>query len=56
MSIACKEAHESAYWIRLIQEAQLLAATRVHDLSDETRQLIKILSAILVNAKRGAKN
>jgi four helix bundle protein len=56
ISIACKEAHESAYWLRLLQEAELISASRICDLRDETEQLIKILSTILLSAKQKAKN
>ena len=55
MSIAHKEARESAYWIRVIKEAELISAKRINDLSDETEQLIKILSSILITSKRGKK-
>ena len=36
ISIAHKEARESAYWLRLIQEADLISASRISDLFDET--------------------
>jgi four helix bundle protein len=53
MSIAHKEARESAYWLRLIREAELMAAHRVKDLTEETQQIIRILSSILLTAKKG---
>ena len=52
MSIAHKEARESAYWMRLIKEAKLISARLINDISDETEQLIKILSSILITAKQ----
>ena len=55
MSIAHKEARESAYWLRLIQEAELISANRISDLSHETGELIKILSSILLTSKHGKK-
>jgi four helix bundle protein len=55
MSIAHKEARETAYWLRLIQEAGLTPGGRISDLANEISQLIKILSAILLTAKQGAK-
>lgn len=51
MSIAHKEARESAYWIRLFRESQLISALRLQDLADETEQIIKILSSILITSK-----
>ena len=53
MSIAHKEARESAYWLRLIQEMDLISSSQISDLIEETRQLIKILSSILITSKRG---
>jgi four helix bundle protein len=55
ISIAHKEARESAYWIRLIQETNLISASRISDLFDETGQLVKILSSILLTSKHGRK-
>lgn len=52
MSIAHKEARESAYWLRLIRDADLVPANRLTSISDETEQLVKILSAILLSAKQ----
>ncbi|MBE9546489.1 MAG: four helix bundle protein [Proteobacteria bacterium] len=55
MSIAHKEAYESAYWIRLVEEANLISADRLDDLSNETKQMIKILSSILLTSKQRIK-
>ena len=52
MSIANKEARESAYWLRLIKESGLIPESRITDLYDETDQIIKILSSILITAKK----
>ncbi|MBC8178450.1 MAG: four helix bundle protein [Desulfobacteraceae bacterium] len=52
MSIANKEARESAYWIRLIKKAELVPENRIRDLYDETDQIIRILSSILITAKK----
>lgn len=50
-----KEARESAYWLRLIGEAELVAPTALKELVDETEQLTKILSSILLSSKYGKK-
>jgi four helix bundle protein len=55
MSIAYKEARESAYWLRLIAEAKLVAPPALRDLVDETAQLTKILSSILLSSKYGKR-
>lgn len=55
MSIAHKEARETLYWLRLIQEAELLPSSRLTDLNQETHQIIKILGSILLTAKQRLK-
>ncbi len=52
ISMAYKEARESAYWLRLIERAEIIRCARHSSLSDETDQLIKILSSILLTAKQ----
>ena len=52
ISIAHKETRESAYWLRLIERAEIIRGKRLSSLSDETDQLIKILSSILLTAKQ----
>lgn len=56
MSIAHKEARESAYWLRLLQDSGLILAGRLVDLSNETDQLVKILSSIILTSKKGKRN
>ena len=51
-SIAQKEARESHYWLTLMLRSELVPATRLSGLLDETNQIIAILTAIIVNAKR----
>ena len=52
ISIAHKEARETAYWLRLIREAKILSANQLDDIFDETNQLIRILGSILLTAKQ----
>lgn len=52
MSIAHKEARETLYWLRLLRESQIIPADRFHDIADETEQIIRILSSILLSGKR----
>lgn len=56
MSIAQKEALESAYWLKLFEKAKIAPAARLVGLVDETEQMAKILSAILITAKKDKKN
>lgn len=52
MSISHKEARESAYWLRLVHESKIVGEVQLSELRDETEQLIKIISAILLTAKK----
>jgi four helix bundle protein len=55
LSIAYKEARETLYWIRLIEEDRLINPTRLHDLKEETLQITKILASILISSKNSTK-
>lgn len=55
MSIAYKECIESSYWLRVIQESKMECGRDVYSLKDETEQLRKILSSILLSSKKGIK-
>ena len=52
MSIAHKEAYESDYWIRLIMAAELIPVHKLQNLADETEQIVKMLSSILITSKK----
>ncbi len=56
LSIAHKEARESAYWLRLMAEAKLVPAAKLAALRDESDQLIRILASILLSSKGRVKN
>ena len=53
ISIAYKESRESAYWLRIMKELETKYSKEIDDLKDETEQLIKILSSILLSSKQG---
>ena len=46
LSIACKEARETHYWLRLLAATDIVREPRLTDLIDEANQLIAILSTI----------
>jgi len=52
MSIARKEAKETRFWLRIILETPLLDTPKVHALLQESDELIRILSTIIINAKK----
>ena len=51
MSIALKEADETAYWIELLTESEIIKAEQVNYLYDENTEIIKFLSAIVKFSK-----
>ena len=51
ISIAYKEALETDYWLRLLQEGDFPRKETIVELREETKQLIKILSSILLTTK-----
>jgi four helix bundle protein len=46
-----KEAEETAYWLELLVEADIVSAVRLHELQNETNQLIAIFVASIKRTK-----
>ena len=46
-SIACKEARETHYWLRLMAATDLVAETRLDELHNKCNELIAILTTII---------
>lgn len=55
-SIACKEAREAHYWLRLINGAGLLRDGRITDLTNEANEIVAILTTILKKVKTPTVN
>ena len=53
MAVATKEARETNYWLRLLAASELLPASELAVLTDESSQLIAILTTIV---KRSREN
>jgi len=53
-SIARKEAFETRYWLRLLGDSGVLPQERMAEITDECNQIAKVLSAIVLSAKRSA--
>jgi four helix bundle protein len=51
LSIACKEARETHYWLRLLAATELVPESRLTELLDEANQLVAILTAIIRKTK-----
>jgi len=56
ISISHKEARETLYWLLLIKRANLLSTQEVDNLIDETEQLIKIFSSIILSSKQNSRS
>jgi len=52
MAIARKEAKETRFWLRIILETPLLDTSEVRALLQESEELIRILSTIIINARK----
>lgn len=50
-SIACKEARETHYWLRLLAASEILPEARLHDLTVEANELVAILTTIVKKLK-----
>jgi four helix bundle protein len=52
-AIACKEARETHYWLRLLVATDMMPEQRLAELIDEASQLIAILTTIVKKARKG---
>ncbi len=50
-SIACKEARESHYWLRLLVASELVPPVRLVPLKDEANELVAILTTIVKKSR-----
>ena len=51
LSVACKEARETHYWLRLLAASKVVPEPRLEDLLDEANQLLAILTTIIRKTK-----
>lgn len=51
MSIANKEARETNYWLRLLAASDVVPAGKLTDITDESNQLIAILTTIVKHSR-----
>ena len=54
-SIACKEARETLYWLRLLAAADVAPADRLSGLIEESNQLVAILTTIVKRARANSR-
>jgi len=52
LSISCKEARETHYWLRLLAESEVLKPERLAELTQECDELVAILTSIIRNTRK----
>jgi len=50
-SIALKEARETHYWLRLLKETEVISAERLNGLTNESNELVAILTTIVKKSR-----
>lgn len=55
MCIACKEARETHYWLRLLCESGIVREGLMEEIMGECNELIAILTSIIKNARAGCQ-
>lgn len=55
LSIACKEARETHYWLRLLAATETVREARLSELLDEADQLIAILTTITKKTRKNSE-
>lgn len=55
LSIACKEARETHYWLRLLASSDIVAEIRLTELIDEANQLVAILTTITKRTRENSE-
>lgn len=54
-AIALKEARETCYWLRLLAATEVISQPRLSELQTEVEELMRIIGAIIVSARKGEK-
>lgn len=51
MSIACKEARETFYWLRLLEATDLITTHKIEAIKNEANEIVAILTTIVKNTR-----
>ena len=51
LSIACKEARETLYWLKILSETNILPSQKLESITSESNELVAILTSIIKNAR-----
>ena len=55
IAIACKEARETLYWLKLLEAADVVHVDRLKEIKAEANELVGILTAIIKTTKENSK-
>ena len=55
MYIACKEARETHYWLRLLSATEIVPKSRLKEITEESNQLVAILTSIVKKTRKNDK-
>lgn len=55
ISIACKEARETLYWLKLLDAAEVIPDDRLKEIRTEANELVGILTVIIKSTKENSK-
>jgi four helix bundle protein len=56
MSIVIEEADESKFWLEMLVDAGVVAASKLKDLDSEANQLVAIFNASRTTARKGVQS
>ena len=54
LGIARKETRESLYWLNLLEKSRLISPSRIAPLTKETKELLSVITAIILRTKGNA--
>ncbi len=52
MTISLKEARETLYWLRIVEETKLISKELLSNVKQENLEIIRVLTAIVKNSKK----
>jgi len=55
LTVSQKEARESLYWLRLLEESEILSKGELDSLLQESQAIIAIITSIIVNTKKNRR-